>query len=80
MTGCSSSSGKPAAASEGNRAKINSWLASQAVDMPATVYRVAPPDKLRVIAPKIKELDGQPTVVRPDGNITLNLIGDVQVN
>ena len=47
--------------------------------MPATVYRVAPPDKLRVIAPKIKELDGQPTVVRPDGNITLNLIGDVQM-
>src|SRR5260221_14794737 len=77
--GCGSSAKPPTAKTEGNRAKINSWLASQAVDMPANVYHVAPPDKLRVVSPNVKELDGQPTVIRPDGNITLNLIGDVQV-
>ena len=45
----------------------------------ATEYRVAPPDKLVVHAPGVKEWDGFVTQVRPDGFIQLNLIGEVSV-
>src|SRR6266480_1459343 len=40
-------------------------------------YRVDPPDEIVVKAPNIKELDGQRQKVRPDGKISLNLVGDV---
>jgi polysaccharide export outer membrane protein len=42
-------------------------------------YRVDPPDEIIVKAPKIAELDGQRQRVRPDGKISLNLVGDVYV-
>ncbi len=42
-------------------------------------YRVDPPDEIIVKAPNIKELDGQRQKVRPDGKISLNLVGDVYV-
>ena len=43
-------------------------------------YRVEPPDEILVKAPNIKELDGQKQKVRPDGKITLPLLGDVYVS
>src|ERR1044071_2484044 len=42
-------------------------------------YRVDPPDEIVVKAPSIKELDGVRQKVRPDGKISLNLVGDVYV-
>jgi protein involved in polysaccharide export with SLBB domain len=42
-------------------------------------YRVDPPDEIIVKAPKIAELDGVRQRVRPDGKISLNLVGDVYV-
>jgi polysaccharide export outer membrane protein len=48
-------------------------------DVTATEYRVAPPDKLMIRAPGIKEMDNVVTQIRPDGRITLNLLRDVYV-
>src|SRR5947207_14541275 len=42
-------------------------------------YRVDPPDEIVVKAPNIKAVDGQRHQVRPDGKISLNLVGDVDV-
>ena len=48
-------------------------------DVSATEYRVAPPDKLQIRAPGIKELDGVVTTIRPDGKISLNLLREIYV-
>src|SRR6266704_2420411 len=48
-------------------------------DVSATEYRVAPPDKLAIRAPGIKELDQFTTAIRPDGKISLSLVGEVYV-
>jgi polysaccharide export outer membrane protein len=48
-------------------------------DVSATEYRVAPPDKLLIRAPGVKEMDNVVTAIRPDGRITLNLLRDVYV-
>src|SRR5688500_17732477 len=42
-------------------------------------YRVDPPDEIIIKAPKIAELDGTRQKVRPDGKISLNMVGDVYV-
>jgi protein involved in polysaccharide export with SLBB domain len=42
-------------------------------------YRVDPPDEILIHAPDIKELDNQRHVVRPDGKISLDLVGEVLV-
>ncbi|HEX8911805.1 MAG TPA: polysaccharide biosynthesis/export family protein [Humisphaera sp.] len=42
-------------------------------------YRVDPPDEIVVKAPDIKELDGARQVVRPDGKVSLEIIGEVLV-
>jgi polysaccharide export outer membrane protein len=48
-------------------------------EVSATEYRVAPPDKLAIRAPGIKELDNVQTTIRPDGKISVNLLGDIFV-
>src|SRR4051812_46237169 len=48
-------------------------------DVAALEYRVAPPDKLAIQAPGIKELDKLTTQIRPDGKISINLLGEVFV-
>lgn len=48
-------------------------------DVSAIEYRVAPPDKLAIQAPGIKELDKLTTQIRPDGKISINLLGEVFV-
>ncbi|HEY7118287.1 MAG TPA: polysaccharide biosynthesis/export family protein [Tepidisphaeraceae bacterium] len=48
-------------------------------DVAATEYRVAPPDKLLIRAPGVKELDQFTTTIRPDGMISLNLLGELYV-
>ena len=51
---------------------------STVMDVSASEYRVAPPDKLLVRAPGIKELEFT-TAIRPDGKIQLSLIGEIYV-
>ena len=58
---------------------LNRWLTEVQVTTPPMMYKVQPPDSLKVTAPAIKELDGQTSRIRPDGKITLNLLGDVYV-
>jgi protein involved in polysaccharide export with SLBB domain len=59
--------------------QINNWLAGrQTADLPVD-YRVQPPDVLLIQAPKMSELKEERVTIRPDGKISLNLLGDVMV-
>lgn len=51
---------------------------SSVIDVSAKEYRVAPPDKLLIRAPGVKEIDFA-TAIRPDGKIQVNLVGEVYV-
>ena len=42
-------------------------------------YILEPPDRVAVIAPGAPEIDGQGGTIRPDGYITLHLLGDIFV-
>jgi polysaccharide export outer membrane protein len=64
---------------EGSSAPINAWLANQAIDVPAAVYHVGSPDKIMVVAPRVKEIDGKTAVVRSDGRISMNMVGELNV-
>jgi polysaccharide export outer membrane protein len=48
-------------------------------DVSAQEYRVAPPDKLQIRAPGIKEMDNVVTTIRPDGKISVNMLREVYV-
>lgn len=59
--------------------QINQWLAKrQTADLPVD-YRVQSPDVLLIQAPRMAELKEERVTVRPDGKISLNLLGDVLV-
>jgi polysaccharide export outer membrane protein len=58
---------------------LNNWLATQAAAGAPVVYEVQPPDVIKVIAPQIKELDGQEVSVLPDGKVDFNLVGELHV-
>ena len=49
------------------------------MDVSAKEYRVAPPDKLKITAPAIPEIKEIVTQIRPDGKISLNLLGEIYV-
>ena len=76
LLGAGCSSGPKARPLAGNQ-KINQWLAEQHVLLPERPYELQPPDEIRIVAPAIKELDGQEHIIRPDGRITTALLGDV---
>lgn len=59
--------------------RINQWLSGREPLLPPAVYHVEPPDTIQIVSPKIKELDGQRQTVRPDGRVSFNLLGDIQV-
>jgi len=48
-------------------------------DVTRREYQVDPPDEIVIKAPEIKELDGVRQVVRPDGKIVLEMLGEVSV-
>jgi polysaccharide export outer membrane protein len=48
-------------------------------DVSAKEYRVAPPDKLVLHVPGVKEMDNVVTQIRPDGRISVNLVREVYV-
>jgi protein involved in polysaccharide export with SLBB domain len=59
--------------------QINQWLAQRdTAEMPFE-YRVQSPDVLLIQAPRMPEIHNERPAVRPDGKITLNLVGDVVV-
>ena len=60
-------------------AKINQWLAQHGGEAQPADYKVNPPDVIQVSAPGITELDEQRVTVRPDGHVSLSLLGDVFV-
>src|SRR3954463_6990188 len=63
-----------------NNDQINTWLARRDTAALPFEYRVQSPDVLLITAPRMTELNGQKAVVRSDGKITLNLVGDVLVH
>lgn len=69
----------PAPSSSAKNATLNKWLADVDVDVPPGIYRIEPPDVIRITAPAIKELDKAEARVRTDGKITLNLVGEMYV-
>src|SRR6266705_6981997 len=75
MLGCESAKQSTSNA-EGENGLFHKATAHQ---LASREYRVDPPDEIIVKAPNIKELDAVRQKVRPDGKISLNLIGDVYV-
>jgi polysaccharide export outer membrane protein len=78
--GCAGNKSGPPEQNEGKSQALNAWISKHDSGLPPTVYRVEPPDKLKVVAPAVKEIDGQTSVVRSDGVIALNLVGEIQVS
>jgi protein involved in polysaccharide export with SLBB domain len=62
-----------------NNNQINSWLAGRQAALLPMEYRVESPDELLILAPRMPEINNEKVTVRPDGKITLNLLGDVFV-
>lgn len=59
--------------------EINAFIHAWEASVSSPEYRVQPPDGLEVRSPTAPELDGQSQIIRSDGKITLNLVGDVKV-
>ena len=77
LAGCGDKT--PPEQTEGKMAGLNAWLNSQDLDVPAEPYYVQPPDTIELDCPNIKEIDKHRFVVRSDGKIYVQLIGEVQV-
>ena len=45
----------------------------------ATEYRLAPPDSIRIVSKRVREINGHSEVIRPDGKITLPLLGSIYI-
>ena len=59
--------------------QINQWIVGRkAMELPVD-YRVQSPDVLLIQAPRMSELKEEKVTVRPDGKISVNLLGDVFV-
>ena len=68
LSGCGGTRA-PSGPTEGRSAQINTWLASQPVNVPAMVYRIEPPDKLRILAPRVKEKQVEAILFHPESGV-----------
>ncbi|MBN2560793.1 MAG: polysaccharide export protein [Phycisphaerae bacterium] len=59
--------------------EINSFIHAWEASVSSPDYRMQPPDELVISSPTAPELDGQSQVIRQDGKISLNLVGEVKV-
>src|SRR6185436_12105005 len=59
--------------------QINNWLVGRKTAELPVDYHVQSPDVLLIQAPKMSELKEEKVTVRPDGKISLNLLGEVFV-
>lgn len=48
-------------------------------DVAGGQFRIMPPDTIEITSPNVPEIDGETQNLRPDGKITLRLIGEVYV-
>jgi len=62
-----------------NRADVLHFLREREHQVSATEYRVGIPDGIAISAPRILEIEGEDTTIRPDGKINLRLLGDVKI-
>lgn len=60
-------------------AQLVEFLHSDEQMLATGAYEVMPPDAIRILAPVSREIDRQVARVRPDGKVSLELLGDVQV-
>lgn len=57
----------------------NHFQHAMLLNVSAEEYRVNPPDELLIQSSTVKEVDKTRATIRPDGKITLNLLGEVYV-
>lgn len=62
-----------------NDSDVLHFLREHEHQVSAIEYRVGIPDALAITAPRILEIDGEAQRIRPDGKISLRLLGDVKV-
>ena len=55
------------------------FVAATPHDISDVEYIIGPQDEITVQSPNIKEMDKQKQIVRPDGKMSLNLLGEVAV-
>jgi len=58
---------------------VVSFLKAHEHEVSAIEYRVGIPDAIQISAPRVLEIDGVNQVIRPDGKISLRLLGPVKV-
>jgi len=58
----------------------SAFLSPEALHEAAKDYRLAPPDVVTVSSKLVREIDGHTEIIRPDGKITLPLLGTVHVD
>ncbi len=61
------------------RADVLHFLREREHQVSATEYRVGIPDGIEISAPRVLEIEGESTAIRPDGKINLRLLGDIKV-
>jgi len=61
------------------RADVLHFLREREHQVSATEYRVGIPDEIAISAPRILEIDGEDSIIRPDGKINLRLLGDIKI-
>src|SRR3954464_3712939 len=59
--------------------QINNWLVGRKTAELPVDYHVQSPDVLLIQAPRMSELKEEKVTVRPDGKVSLNLLGEVLV-
>ena len=62
-----------------NPADINAFMKPEADVVSAADYVLSPPDEIEIRSSKIPELNEQRQIIRPDGKISLEGVGDIAV-
>ena len=65
--------------SVGNRQDIEAFVKPQEVDVTAKNYILQPPDVVAVHCSKVPEIHLQEQIIRPDGKISFEALGEIQV-
>jgi polysaccharide biosynthesis/export protein len=79
MFGCLAALPTVAGCAHKNDGDVLHFLREHEHQVSAIEYRVGIPDGLAITAPRILEIDGETQRIRPDGKISLRLLGDVKV-
>ena len=79
MIVCTAALAMMAGCAHKNDSDVLHFLREHEHQVSAIEYRVGIPDGLAITAPRILEIDGETQRIRPDGKISLRLLGDVKV-